>query len=73
MEDAADEGVELRNRLDAAITDAAMRFYSLDDDYMSIELTSPEKRLCGCGTVRETNGWSAVDCGLERGFWLAKG
>ncbi len=68
MEDAADEGVELRNRLDAAITDAA--FYSLDDDYMSIELTSPEKRLCGCGTVRETNGWSAVDCGLEK---LAKG
>ena len=36
MEDGADEGVELRNRLDAAITDAA--FYSLDDDYMSIEI-----------------------------------
>jgi hypothetical protein len=36
MEDAADEGVELRNRLDAAITDAA--FYSLDDDYMSVDI-----------------------------------
>ena len=33
-------------------------------------LTSPEKRLCSCGTVRETNGWSAVECGLEP---LAKG
>ena len=36
VEDAADEGVELRNRLDAAITDAT--FYSLDYDYVSVEI-----------------------------------
>ena len=68
MEYAADESVELRNRLEAAITTRPSIVWTMTTCRST--LTSPEKRLCSCGTVRETNGWSAVECGLEP---LAKG